>query len=845
MDHPPTDPPPGPQPDPGTRPADPSAAGASPPEPAGPAGAPAATAAGGWSARLGGFRRSRFWRIARWPLLAGVGLLLIGIIGFVVLWNSVELPDDPPVLESSVILDTHGEEIAVLQKDGLRAPVELSEVAPVVVEALVAAEDRRFYEHGGVDPVGIVRAFVSNLRGGSQGGSTITQQLVKNSYLDSDRSIGRKLREAVLSIKLEQEADKDEILERYLNTVYFGRGAYGIEAAATVYFETSAADLELHEAALLVGLLRAPETADPADHRNEARRRRQTVLDAMVETGDITRDEADEAADQGLGASPQPNPVTLTAGVAPHFVEWVRGELIERFGEETVYGGGLRITTTLDLDDQRAAESAMAAILDQPDDPQAAIVGLGREGEVRAYVGGRDFDELQVDLARGQAGGGSGRQPGSTFKPFVLAAALEQDIPLGTLYPAPSSIEIETPEGPYEVANYGGQEFGTVDLTDATADSVNTVYAQLAQDVGPEEVVRMAARAGITSPMEPNASLALGTAEVSPLELAGSYLTFARDGQRVAPWVLAKVEDSDGEVLFLAEPELDERAIPEGPARALNHALRAVVTEGTGTAAALDRPVAGKTGTTQGNGDAWFAGYTPEYAAVVWMGYPEGPDRPMDDVRGGPVTGGGLPAQMWRAFMEGALADVEPTDFAPPPEDLLRTPEPPVGELTVEPSTVEPGESITVTGTGFEDCVESWYVVLEPGGARSTPEEDSDQSDRATDLSVPEDTPPGPATITAWCDLGTGAAEAGVTGLEVLGPPEEPEDEEEPTEDPEEPTDPDEPEQPEPEQPEPETPTIPETPDTTLPVEDTTVTTTAPPGNNGNGNGNGRGNRDG
>jgi penicillin-binding protein 1A len=791
-------------------------------------GAPDATdAAGDEGSRFAAFRASRSWRIARWPILAGAVLVIGAAIGLAAVYASVELPAEPPSVESSVILDTNGEEIAILQKDGLRVPVELDEVAPVVVDALIAAEDRRFRDHGGIDPIGMVRAVVANLRGGNQGGSTLTQQLVKNSYLDRERTITRKVREAILSIKLEREADKDEILERYLNTVYFGRGTYGIEAAARVYFDTSAADLDLAQAALLVGLLRAPESADPTENPGEAERRRQTVLDAMVETGDIPERRARRAGNRDLGATPVPSPVTLTAGVAPHFVEWVRAEAIERFGTEAVYGGGLRITTTLDLDDQRAAEEAVAAVLDQPGDPQAALVGLGRDGAVRAYVGGRDFDELQVDLARGAEGGGTGRQPGSTFKAFVLAAALEQDIPLGTPYPGPASLDVETPDGPYEVENYGGQGFGTIDLEDATADSVNTVYAQLAQDVGPQSVVDTAERAGITSPMEPHASLVLGTSEVSVLELADSYLTFARDGEQVDPWAIARVEDADGDVVFEAEEPFADRAVAEGPARAVTHALRRVLADGTGTAAALDRPVAGKTGTTQDNGDAWFVGYTPDYAAAVWLGHPEGSGTPMSDVRGGPVTGGGLPAEIWRLFMERALADIEPRDFEPPPDDLLRAPEPPAGTLTVEPAAVDPGETVTVSGSGFEDCVDGWHVTLEPGGVSSPVEEDSESSERSARLRVPDDAAPGRATITARCDIGTGETAAGEATLEVLGPPE--------TTTTEAPPPPDQPDEPEVDQTEEQE--LPEAPDASDVIDPEELEDQ--PGNRGNGRGGG------
>jgi penicillin-binding protein 1A len=647
------------------------------PEPAPPAAAGTqATGGGRWTrlrAQLDEGRQTRAWRVARWPALALLGLVALGLLTIGVIYATVELPDELPPVESAIVYDANGEELAAFQQDGLRVEVTRAEVAPVVIDALIAAEDRRFYDHGGIDPVGLGRAIVNNVRGrDTQGGSTITQQLVKNTYLSHERSVTRKVREAVLAFKLERRDDKDHILERYLNTVYFGRGAYGIEAAARIYFDSTAKDLDTAQAALLIGLLRAPETADPVTQPEEAATRRATVLQAMVATDAITSEEAEAAERAPMDVTPSQRPTTLTAGVAPHFVEWVRHEAIARFGEDVVYSGGLRITTTLDLTDQRAAEMAVAAALDDPDDPQVAMVGLDRSGAVRAYVGGRDFGALQVDLARGAAGGGSGRQPGSTFKPFVLAAALEDDIPLGSRYPAPASTTLDVPGEPWEVANYGNEGFGEADLISATARSINTVYAQLALDVGPEAVVDVASRAGITTEMAAHPSIALGTPEVSPLDMASAYLTFARDGERVEPFAIARVETTSGEVLFeQGEPET-ERAMDEGVARAVNHALQAVVSDGTGRAAHIGRPVAGKTGTTQGNGDAWFAGYTPEYAAVVWMGHPEGPERPLTDVDGRAVTGGGLPAQIWQVFMSAALDDLEPTDFAAPPRSLLR-----------------------------------------------------------------------------------------------------------------------------------------------------------------------------
>jgi penicillin-binding protein 1A len=627
-------------------------------------------------------------------------VLTIGVV-----YATVELPDELPPVESAIVYDVNGEELAAFQQDGFRVEVALGDVAPVVVEALLAAEDRRFYEHGGVDPVGLVRAIANNVRGrDTQGGSTITQQLVKNTYLSHERSMTRKVREAVLAFKLERRDDKGDILERYLNTAYFGRGAYGIEAAARIYYDSTASELDTAQAALLVGLLPSPQTGDPVNHPEEAQRRRDLVLSAMVETGALTEDEADAARAVPMDVTPVQRPTTLVAGVAPHFVEWVRHEAIERFGEDVVYSGGLRISTTLDIADQRAAEMAIAERLNEPDHPQAALVGLARDGGVRAFVGGRDYEALKVDLARGAAGGGSGRQPGSTFKPFVLAAALEDGITLDTRYPAPAQTTFDTPAGPWEVANYGNEGFGEADLISATARSINTTYAQLALDVSPESVADLSRRAGITTELTAHPSIALGTPEVSVLDMANAYLTFARDGERVEPFSILRVETTRGDVLYEHEEAGAERAMDEDVARAVNHALTSVLREGTGRSARLDRPAAGKTGTTQGNGDAWFAGYTPEYSAVVWLGHPEGPERRVE-LDGRPVTGGGAPAQIWQTFMSAALADVEPTSFEAPPDAMLRgARRPPATDLVVEeqPPPTEPPPEDEATDEGDE-----------------------------------------------------------------------------------------------------------------------------------------------
>jgi penicillin-binding protein 1A len=695
-------------------------------------------------------------------------LVLIGLIGFLWLWHSVNLPKDLPPLQSSVVVDAKGRQIATFEQNGLREPVTLDRVAPVVVDALLSAEDRHFFDHRGVDPGGIVRALWHDVSGGSlQGGSTITQQLVKNSYLNGDRSLTRKAKEAVLAIKLEQTHDKRDILERYLNVVYFGRGAYGIQAAAHVYFNTTADQLNANQAAFLVGLLRSPETADPSTKPDVARQRRDHVLDAMVDNHKIGEADAAAVKQQPIGALDRDQQTQSAAGVAPWFVDLVRQEAIEQFGESAVYGGGLRITTTLDLDDQQAAEAAVAQVLNQPDDPQAALVALDRSGAIRAYVGGRDYNALKVDLARGQQGGGSGRQAGSTFKPFVLAANAEQGKTVKQVFPAPAQVTLPTPSGPWTVSNFGNEAFGPTDLVDGTVHSINTVYAQLVLQVGPDKAAALAHAAGITSDLPVEPSITLGAGDVSPLELADAYLTFARDGERVEPFAIAKVQAPDGRTLFDATPKTSQAMKPD-TAHLVDYVLQQVIDRGTGTGAKLDRPVAGKTGTTENSGDAWFAGYAPDYAAVVWMGYPESNDRPMDNVHGITVTGGTLPAQIWQQFMAAALADVPPDKFPDPPLTLLAPPSLNTS-LTVSPANGDPGTTITADGTGYNQCVAGWYVTV--GSVQSSPQTGSIDDHRSAVVGLAGDAPPGPADVQAWCDTGAGAQAVAHATFTVNPPP--------------------------------------------------------------------------
>jgi penicillin-binding protein 1A len=613
--------------------------------------------------------RRWLWRWRRFFLAVGL-VVVAGLAGLVYLIAQVELPSELPQARTSIVLDTKGRPLGEFHAGENRVPVKLDEVAAIAREAVLAAEDRDFYSHSGLSPRGIVRALWSDIRRRPlQGGSTITQQLVKNSYLDHRRTITRKLKEAVLAVKIERSLSKDAIFERYLNTVYFGRGAYGIETASRAYFGVSAAELDLPQAALLAGLIRAPETADPAERPEEARRRRRLVLRGMVETGAVTREESDAAGREPVGALERAAPETSSSVAMPYVLDYVRRWVASVYGDQLVYSGGLRVETTIDLDLQRAAEDAVEATLTEPDDPASALVSVDGGGGILAMVGGRDFTASQVNLAVGREGGGSGRQAGSAFKPFVLAAAIEAGVGLCERFPAPASVEFPIPGQVWRVRNYDGKGLGTIDLARATALSVNTVYARLIDRVGPEAVAEVAQRAGIRSHLDPIHSLALGTEPVSPLEMAGAYLTFSNRGERVEPFVVARIRDADGDVLYTRHP-YRSRVIEEARADAVTSALRRVVEQGTGGAARLGRPAAGKTGTTQGYGDAWFVGYSSGISTAVWMGYPEGQSRAMDDVHGRRVSGGSFPAEIWERFMRVAVEGRPVEAFPEPPGDV-------------------------------------------------------------------------------------------------------------------------------------------------------------------------------
>lgn len=645
-----------------------------------------------------GVRRSLFWRWRRAFFAIGlVGILLIGGAGY--LFTQVPLPDrDPPLLQTTFMCSsdvTSGcnadNSIAQLSGGVNRISVEWVEIPQVMVDAVLAAEDRSFFEHGGVDPAGILRAVWTNVQAGgvSQGGSTITQQYVKNVYLTQERTLTRKIKEAALAVKVERELPKQEILTRYLNTIYLGRGAYGIEAASRVYFGTNLDQLTLPQAAYLAGLIRSPETADAklpendpkaARNRQTAIERRASVLDAMVVTGAITEAEATAAKANDwsdvLVRSTQNNygDVAHPEWGTEYFVDYVRHWLITEggFTDAQVYGGGLRVYTTIDMDDQAAAANAVTSTLNQPNDPAAALVSIDDVGGVRAMIGGLDFNGTgkysKVNLAVGADGGGAGRQAGSSFKAFTLAEAMNQDFPMSKSYNSPSRISIPKADAgaDWSVGNYADAGLGQLDLIAATMRSSNTAYAQLMMEVGPQNVADLAKQMGINSSLKAVPALTLGTSEVSVYDMASAYSTLADDGEHIKPSPVTKVTDAKGNVLYenkiVRKRVLDAKAVAK-----VNYILNQVVEGGTGTGARINQPAAGKTGTTENYRDAWFVGYTCKLTTAVWVGYPDGTF--MKSVHGISVTGGSFPSTIWRKYMTEATKGLSSCPYPYPTDD--------------------------------------------------------------------------------------------------------------------------------------------------------------------------------
>jgi penicillin-binding protein 1A len=563
---------------------------------------------------------------------------------FALLVASVDAPPAARMPETTTLLDRDGDLLATLHTDIDRRAIPLDRMPRSLVAAVLATEDKGFYEHGAIDPEAIARAALTNLRAGGivEGGSTITQQYVKNLYTSGAQTLGRKLREMALAIDLEDRMSKDEILERYLNTIFLGNGAYGVEAAARTYFGRHAARLTVGQSATLAGIIAAPSRFDPVRHPNRVERRRNYVLGELAEVGYLTEDRARRLGRRGLRLErPNTGPER-----APYFADHVRRFLEARYGRWRTLAGGLRVSTTLDPGWQRAAERAVDAH-ESSSGPQAALVAIDpRSGEIVAMVGGQDFDRSPFNLAT-QAQ----RQTGSAFKTFVLATALREGISPETIMTGPSSVTIDDPGcahhgEPWDVDNYGDSSAGTMSIADGIAYSVNTIYAQLAVKVGPERIARTAERMGIRSPLSPVCSIALGTNEVTPLEMTSAYATLANRGVYHEPTPVRTVRDSDGRVVDRPVDRKGERVLSRNVADTVTWALQGVVDHGTGVSASLgSRPVAGKTGTAQEYTNAWFCGYVRQLAACVWVGYPQG-NIPMNG-----VTGGSIPAAIWHDFM--------------------------------------------------------------------------------------------------------------------------------------------------------------------------------------------------
>jgi penicillin-binding protein 1A len=570
------------------------------------------------------------------------------------------------------------------------APIE--DIPTNVIDAVVATEDQRFFTHDGYDVKAIARAALANVEEDAvvQGGSTITQQYVKNTYFRHPaQSFERKLRELRLAIEVERIYSKEEILERYLNTVYFGDGAYGIRTAANVFFGHGLGDLKLRESALLAAVIKSPTLYNPRDHARRARARRNYVLDRMAALGKINSREATRAKRSSLGVLEDP-PQAPTK--EPYFVEAVKRELLrdQRLGSNPeerarmLYKGGLDVATTLEPELQSAARHAVDSILNQPGDPEAALVAIRpKTGAIVAMIGGRDWKASQVNLALGAAGGGSGRQPGSSFKPLALAAALESGVHLTDRYQS-SPVSFTFPDGStWNVDNAEGGGYGLMSLFEATVHSVNGVYARLAVEIGAGQIASQARTMGVRSKLRPYPAIALGAQEVSALDMATAYATLANGGTAIEPTTIRSITTADG-VKLEPEQKRVEGAVSAGNTYLISKALEQVIQRGTGRAAAIGRPAAGKTGTTNDYGDAWFVGYTPDLVAAVWVGYPQG-RIPMTSVHGIRVFGGTFPAQIWRAFMLRALEGVPPRGFKVPSSDLVRVEIDPATDLLAAP----------------------------------------------------------------------------------------------------------------------------------------------------------------
>lgn len=624
-------------------------------------------------------------------LLVLGGIIAAGIVLYVLL-GPVPIPKVLPsaMVASSKVFASDGSLVATWHGAINREPVPLDRISPYLPKAVVAEEDARFYSEPGVDLRSILRAAVTDFKKGRivEGGSTITQQYVKDAYVGNKPTLSRKLLEARVAIELTRKLSKNQIMDDYLNTAYFGDGAYGAEAAAETYFGEHASQLTLSQAALLAGIIHSPDADAPTTNAAAANADRLRVLGRMQMLGQVSAPEAEAAR---ASATTLVTPAPANASYA-WFLDALRTSMLARYGAGAVYGGGLQIHTTLDPAMQAAAQASIGSVLASASDPDSALVAIDpATGYVKAIVGGKDYSASQFNIATlGR------RQPGSAFKPFVLAAALEQGVSPQAVYNGPSRLCLKG-WTPGCVSNFDGESFGSVSLLNATVNSVNTVYAQLILQVGPQSVVNIAHEMGIPAPTDvvppqvgcrPSGtpvcqsylpaipSLALGSAGVTPLEMASAYATLADGGVYHTPSLVTSV--TEGASVLANGPAAGVQALPSSIASEETSILQQVIVRGTGTAANIGQPAAGKTGTAQNYDNAWFVGYTPTLATSVWVGYMNS-NKPLLNVEGVPqVTGGTLPARIWSRFMQVALDTTPPTiaaatGAAAGPPDGVRT----------------------------------------------------------------------------------------------------------------------------------------------------------------------------
>lgn len=631
-------------------------------------------------------------------LFLALALVVIAAAAGLILQVLIQLPDIDLLStylpsESTILFSAEGRVLARFHQEENRQVVPLSSISPYFQQAVIATEDPHFFNHHGLDFSGIIRAGIKNLAYGRiiEGGSTITQQLARNLFLTKRKTYTRKLAEALIALQIERRYTKEEILELYLNQVYLGHNAYGIESAANLYFGKTAADLDLAESAMIAGLVRGPELYSPYRNFRGSKVRQIVVINKMLEQGLVAERDGKLAAIEALGFSPKN--LKALGETAPYFISYVLQQLTEKYGEELVYHGGLRVYTSLDAQMQAAAETIVTNFVSGEGKTynvsQAALVSLDpRTGYIRAMVGGVNYFDSKFNRAV-QAK----RQPGSSFKPFIYIAAIEQGIMPGeVIMDAPTTFRVWpnrwNPFGTWSPKNFDGKFHGAVTMRSALERSLNIPSIKLLERVGIQSAIDVAKKMGIESRLEPGLSLALGASEVSLLEMTSAFGVLANLGLRVEPTSILKIESRDGTQLY-SNPIIERRVLDENVVAVMIDLMRGVLTRGTGFRGRIDRPAAAKTGTSQDFKDAWFIGFVPQLVTGVWVGNDDNtPMRGIAEVQ--------ICPRIWKAYNQIVLAGIPVVNF-PPPEGLT-----PADYLLVAPKKEAPINEPSETGEETE-----------------------------------------------------------------------------------------------------------------------------------------------